>query len=331
MPHSSGGGSHGGGSHHSSSHHSSSHRSGSGSSAPVRHVRTSYFAGSKRYVYMRGSTPHYIYADYDVTKRRSPLRYFILLFYLPFIFVLSVMARSAIIPPKKLYADYNTSIVVKDNINVISDMSGLKRSLQAFYDKTGISPAVFTVKNEDWQNNYSSLENYAYDLYVNAFPDEKHWLIVYSQPEHPNRSFNDWYWEGMQGDDTSDIITSEKADVFNAKLQRYLSEDSKSVSQAISLAFDETTPNIMKRSIDGGMIMMLLVFGGFICLHAYLMVFHDPNRKYRNAIECPEENQSDTVRQNVTETCPYCGNVYVRGSVSRCPNCQALLEIVDRK
>lgn len=323
MPHSSGGGSHSGGSH--SSH--SSHRSGSSSHSSPRRVRSTYFPGSRRYVYYRNNEPSYVYADYDITKKSSPLRYFILLFYLPFVVVLFSITKNTLLPPEKLAADYNTAIVVEDNINVLGDTEGLKNSLEAFYDKTGISPAVFTVYNEEWQGKYDSLENYAYALYVNAFPDEKHWLIVYSEPENPDPSFNDWYWEGMQGDDTSDIITERKAAIFNSGMQRYLTDNSKSVSEAISLSFDKITPDIMRRNISMDSVIPLIVMGGFIFAHAFFMVFYNPNRKYRNAQLCPEEVPSAASQK---ETCPYCGTAYFSGSVTRCPNCQALLEVSDK-
>lgn len=326
MPHSSGGGSHRGGSHHSSSH--SSHRSHSGSSSQRRHIRTSYFTGARRFVYMHRGTPQYVYADYDITKRRSPLRLLVLILYIPFIFSFYTIFKSSMLPPKKLSADYNTEIVVKDEINVLGDTARLKRSLEAFYDKTGISPAVFTVHNEDWQGKYDALEYYAYDLYVNAFPDEKHWLIVYSEPEKPDPSFNDWYWEGMQGDDTSDILNEGMTVGFNTRLQRYLTDSSKSVSEAISLSFDELTPELMHKSVDPTMLITLLVFVGFIVVHAFSMVFYDPNRKYRNAVECPLETSTANSHE---ETCPYCGASYMSGAVTRCPNCQALLGISDKK
>ena len=238
------------------------------------------------------------------------------------------MAADMVMPSKKLKADYDTAIVVRDNIKVLDDTEKLKRSLQSFLDKTGISPAVFTVYNEDWQDKYNDLEDYAYDLYVNAFPDEKHWLIVYSEPIEPDPSFVDWHWEGMQGDDTDNIITYNNADILNKKLQRYLTEESKSVSDAISLAFDELTPNIMKKRIEPVSIIVILLFGGFICFHAFFMVFHDPNRKYRNATEYPAETPTEDL---VTESCPYCGAPYVKGKDSRCPSCQALLEVSENK
>ena len=88
MPHSSGGGSHSGGSH-GGSHHSSHSHGGSGRSS--RHVRSTYFPDARRYVYYDHHRPVYVYADYDITEKRSPLRFLMLLFYLPVLMIAGII------------------------------------------------------------------------------------------------------------------------------------------------------------------------------------------------------------------------------------------------
>jgi len=104
MPHSSGGGSHGGGSH-GGSHHSSHSHGGSGRSS--RHVRSTYFPDARRYVYYDHHRPVYVYADYDITEKRSPLRFLMLLFYLPFILFTFSMFAEAYHHPHKLPQNYD--------------------------------------------------------------------------------------------------------------------------------------------------------------------------------------------------------------------------------
>ena len=198
MPHSSGGGSHGGGSHHSSSSHSSSHRSSSGgSSSRIRTSRT-YFPGARRFVYYRNGVPNYVYSDTDLSKGPSKLRFLMLIFYVPFVLAAFLLISTSFGIPEKLKVDYNSQIVIQDDANVLGDTTKLGDALEDFFNTTGISPAVMTVYNSDWEDNYADLEKYAYELYVNRFYDEKHWLIVYSQPKDPDDEFNNWYWEGMQ-------------------------------------------------------------------------------------------------------------------------------------
>ena len=286
MPHSSGGGSHRSGSHHSSSnHHSSRHSSG-----PSRCIRDTYFPGSKRYRYYYRNEPAYVYANYDIRKPRGKIRFLAILFYVQVIVMLMLIGIRAVHSPKPISTNYNTDIVISDNAHVLNDTETLENSLTAFLDKTGITPSVFTVYNEEWQDKYDSLETYAYSLYVDAFPDESHWLIVYSQPEVPDADFNDWYWEGMQGNDTDGVITSEKANEFNSVLHRYFTDNSISVSDAISRAFDELTPEIMKKSVQTPIVIFILICIIFLCMHCCLLVIHDPSKKYRDAEICLEDD-----------------------------------------
>ena len=319
MPHSSGGGSHGGGSH-GGSFGGSSH--GGGSS---RSTRSTYFPGSTRYVYYRNNKPEFVYANYDITQKPSPLRFLVLLFYAPFLLAFVLLGKASISNPVKLSMNYDTDIVISDDIGVIEDEGALKDSLEEFQDKTGITPAVITVSNEKWINNYTSLENYAYDLYVNKFDDEKHWLIIYSEPASGDSDFVDWYWEGMQGDDTDKILTGKKTNEFNQALQKYLVDKKIDQGEAIQKAFDDITPEIMKKSVEWGGIIVIVFMGGFIVVHAILMLVGINPKKtklYQTAIKCDEE----VVKQ---ETCNYCGGIYVVGHHLNCPHCQAPVKAHD--
>lgn len=312
MPHSSGGGSHGGGSH------GGSHGGGSRNS---HRTRNSYFPGSTRYVYYTNHRPTYIYANYEVGKKPSPLSFLILLFYIPFLFGAFTLFQTSFHYPSKLVSDYDTSIVIQDELGVIDNEAGLRQSLTAFYNETGITPAVYTVYDEDWVPYYSSLENYAYDLYVNSFYDEKHWLIVYSEPSTQSSSFHDWSWEGMQGDDTDPIITEGLANEFTTNLHKYFSQDSLySVDGAIIKAFDEIRPKAMGFSIDLENLFFGIILAIFIIFHAMGMVFtpYREAKKYQNAVKCPDE-----VKEAV---CDYCGGIYIIGTCISCPHCGAPLK-----
>ena len=65
-------------------------------------------------------------------------------------------------------ADYDTSIVIKDEANVFEQTESLNDALTGFYEKTKISPAVITVPFEEWIDD-SSLENYAFGRYLTEF------------------------------------------------------------------------------------------------------------------------------------------------------------------
>jgi hypothetical protein len=205
-----------------------------------------------------------------------------LLFYLPFILFTFSMFAEAYHHPHKLPQNYDYKIVVEDKANVLGNTAELRNSLVAFYNRTGISPAVITVENSDWQGYYSDLENYAYDLYVNHFADESHWLIVYSTPDGYSSSdgFEDWYWEGMQGNDTDDVLTESVTNSFNDELQKNLTARTRyTVSSAISTSFDDLTPTVMKSKVNWTMLFTSIAILAFVCLHACLMIGINPKAR----------------------------------------------------
>ena len=328
MPHSSGGGSHGGGGH-------SGGGSRGGSSSGTRSTPTAsrkYFAGATPYVRYHNGRTDILYADRDITKTKKQdyisnifVIIVITLFMAAFAFGSFSSISGVFRAPKKLVTDHDTTIVIEDNLGIISDKAAMEKALSGFFDVTGITPAVVTVTNETWRN-YTSLENYAYDLYVNTFDDEKHWLIVYSQPaviQNPN--YVDWFWEGMQGDDTDNIITEYSAGVFNGLLQKYLTANSKyTVERAIRLSFEQITPQIMQRHTDKESVkeasMILLVMAamwGFPVFFSIMNILKMKN--YKDYQKVPSVDGKVIIQ----ETCDYCGGVYVVGTCLNCPHCGA--------
>lgn len=256
----------------------------------------------------------------------SELEYFAYDMYLPFILFTFSMFAEAYHHPHKLPQNYDYKIVVEDKANVLGNTAELRNSLVAFYNRTGISPAVITVENSDWQGNYSDLENYAYDLYVNHFADESHWLIVYSTPDGYSSSdgFEDWYWEGMQGNDTDDVLTESVTNSFNDELQKNLTARTRyTVSSAISTSFDDLTPTVMKSKVNWAMLFTSIAILAFVCLHACLMIGINPKaRKYAKAKPCSDAAQE--------KACEYCGYTYVVDTCTECPHCGAPIPPEDQ-
>jgi len=327
MPHSSGGGSHGGGSH--------GGHGGSGRSA----TRTSnrYYPGARAFCYYRHGTPRYVYSDVDLTdpkvmKAQRGAQLFGLVIIGIFIAVLALCLVSEITNPTKLDGTSSYSVAVFDNAEIFTDEeeSAIISSLNAFKQETGITPAVMTVYNDAWKSRYGSLENFAYDAYVNNFNDETHWLIVYSQPYEPEADFVDWYWEGMQGDETDGIINGVKLDRFNSNMQKYLTQStSYAVSQAICAAFDGLTPNIMTREVDFGGILPLGFFLLIMIVIAISIIFTVFVKGYKTTELAEIKNGPKEHPQTVK--CEYCGSQYVLGAHTSCPNCAAPIVIEENK
>lgn len=277
MPHSSGGGSHGGGSH-------GGHHGGSRSSTRTR-TSSRPFRHSRRYVYYRHNKPRYFYAGTDF---QPGLRISQLIICLA-IAIFGVFMLIKTIPHIPRYSDHN--IVIKDEVDVISDENSVAAELKEFQKKTGITPSVITIPNEEWMNSFSSLEDYAYSRYLREFNDEMHWLIVYSQPVYKQEKRQYWYWEGMQGDKTDSVLTVNAANHFNNIFQSHL-DDNESLDKALISSFSYLTDNISMTPDLDDLIMPLFIFG-FAALQLFITLYEAV--KYKDAVPAPlDSGNSDT-------------------------------------
>lgn len=313
MPHSSGGGSIGGGFHSGSS--------SSSSSASSRRYSSRPFPGAICYVYYdRSYRPHLMYADDkpDRNRKHPWLTYvFIGLFFLLPIFLFVFASYHH---PSKLNTNYDTTIVIEDQNNVLSeeDENDLNIVFTSFLDKTGITPSFISVSNENVKS-YSSLEDYAYESYINHFKDEKHWLIVYSSDKDTLK--NNWAFEGMQGDYTDPILYTRVTKSFNKTLYVALSSENNSICESLKLAFDEITPHILDQTFDvewGVVMLCLLLLSADVGL-LIIQIISDKNHKnMQKAIPLKGEPS--------LKVCPYCNNSYYAETVENCPKCGKAVE-----
>ncbi len=197
----------------------------------------------------------------------------------------------------------NHQIVISDEADVLKNEKQLMKSLEEFQNITGITPAVITISNSVW-GNYpqnelngfrSFLEKYAYKRYVEEFDDEMHWLIVYSEPETDNdTAFKDWSWEGMVGNDTTNILVEKTIDKFNTRLQSNLMESTDDVALSISDAFDLITPTVIKEGYSEFFKSTVIPNVIFLSIALFIMyiVLGLNKLKYRKAVPC-EDNGTE--------------------------------------
>lgn len=314
MPHSSGGGSHGGGFHSSGGYHSSNNQ------RPAIRTSNTYFPGSMMFFYYdKNNNLKTVYSNNGGFKKTKKISYVLMIgtmLFLLFIFIFLSYRN-----PKKIKTDYNTDIILSDTNDVFTEdeEEELKESMSAFLDKTGITPAIYTISTSDYKKNYSSLEDYAYNKYLSLFNDEKHWLIVYSS--EANTVKDSWAFEGMQGDETDDIITEDAADKFNKIIYNGLKNSDERPGMLINSAFDKSTNTIMKSGFHFEIFMIVifvvlfLVFAFFL----YAMIANDIMTK-------KIVNKDTGLDPNSTKAqCPYCGAYYFVGFGRRCPKCNSEL------
>ena len=317
MPHSSGGGSSSGGFHSSSG---SSHSSSSSSNSS--RISSRPFSGATTYVYYsRGHEPRLMYTNGQPlgSLKSGVISIFITSFIL--LTVLFIFAFSGFHNPRKVSTNYNASIFIHDNNGVLSteEFSSITETFNKFLDKTGISPSLLTV-NEEYVSNPDDLEDYAYDEYLKYFSDEKHWLIVYYSSKNTQKE--NWTFEGMQGNDTDNILTEEVTNKFSRVMYASLHEEDTNLYEALTRSFNEITPTIMDKSyhLDAMQIFVGLFVGSILAFFIVSQVILlNSQKKLQKAVKIP-------TKEPELKKCLYCDSSYYAGTIDHCPNCGAPVE-----
>lgn len=314
MPHSSGGGSHSGGSH------GGSHGS---SSTPVYNH---YVPGTHRFVYYKNGRPNYYYSTKIATDDYATVGKFLNIFGAVWISICLVMlVMTSWKNPQKLNSNTINITSVWDDADVLStdEEQELTQLLKSFKNDTGISVVIHTIHENEWSSHFYSLENYTYDEYLNIFNDETCWLLVYATDE--GEEFEDWEFEGMQGNDTNYILSTNRTHEFNYDLNKYLTARTKyTVGESFIKSLKTLSDGLMDAGIDGHNLMyslIFLVFGmlimGFIKLVAYIARDKDAPLKAK-AVQC-----ADATSPLLEDTCDYCNGIYIHGIHTSCPHCGA--------
>lgn len=319
MPHSSGGGSHGGGSHGGS--HSSSR---GGSSGVNRSHSTKYFPGARHYVYYKNSKPVHYYSDQKITpeyikkKKRTWVIARILLIAFYSLIYFSVFFTAIYIKPHKLSDACIDSNQIWDDYDAIpsSDEQAIMEQLNIFREKTGISVTIMSVFDSNWKSNYTTLEKYAYDVYVTRLRDEKNWLIVYSEPEEYS-AFVDWKWEGMQGNDTDPVLNDSSVSKFTAEMHKNISKDG--FSKAVIETFKYYNDIVMDSSFNKVLFLAVTLGLGLHCGLFFFIAYMILGSHIK--IDEKSIELADPQLTYVEDTCQYCSGVYIHGIHISCPHC----------
>jgi len=300
MPHSSGGSHHGGHSFHSS---------GSGFSRSHAHI----YSRPRRYVYYR----HGERCVVTTTESPKDARFAAIAFSIVFALVLVIIAPffiKACMAPKKAESGYAAPII-NDKVEILGDTSDLYAALDEFGKKTGITPAVETVYSDEYS---LSLQSYAYGRYLKLFTNESSWLIVISCERSDPSNVSKWRWEGMQGNDTDNILTTSVLEPFNKSIDDgfdFPMQDNP--TKVLTDAFTKLNSYVMNPFVISdteiwavfGFCMFGVLFG--IAFAAVITSY----KKYGKTIECADLND------NAKRACPKCGGESSIENHDYCPFC----------
>ena len=136
---------------------------------------------------------------------------------------------------------------VVDETGWISDggsVSGLERQLRKFYDKTGIQPYVYLVRNPSLKTT-ADMEQFAYDYYENNINNTYTFaLFCFAEDDLDGTKYE--YYEG--GSQALGIMDSEAVDIFWAIFDQEWYNESTSTEDCIANIFNRTADRIMTRS-----------------------------------------------------------------------------------
>ena len=329
MPHSSGGGFHGGGFHGGGF---SGHHYGRGGVHNGIMVSRHRFPGSTAWLYYtRRGVPHLVYSTSDIRTMPNGGGVFSSVLLGIFAIVpLIILFATGVKHPKPIVAPYNQTIVIDDKADVFTDEdeARLMEVLTVFKKNSHVVPAICTVNKGNYFDNVIGgmiasgifgkydLEDYAFSKYYDiSGHDEKHWIIAYETDSGFTK--RNWAFEGVQGDETDEILFGNITGKFNESLYNALSGD-KSVTDSFIMAFDTINPLLLKDSfyVDPEMVAFTVIWELFVGAMLAITIVGQVNAKnYAKAqkIENPESI--------VMKKCKHCGASYYKGTVERCPKC----------
>lgn len=176
--------------------------------------------------------------DNYLTPQSSPLKVTIItlvvITILAFIIITPVARGTFVYKAHKLNNDYTPAVY--DDAGIINDDEALTKTLEEYYDLTGICPVVYTVDESTWKTTHTELKNYTLWKYHNNFKDEAHHVIVFSAKQVSSEKTT-YKYAGILGKDTVYTITFPTTLIFNGKISSGINKGL-SVDEILNSAFE---------------------------------------------------------------------------------------------
>lgn len=137
---------------------------------------------------------------------------------------------------------------ITDEARVLYDDVNVRKSMEYFYEKTGVQPYLHVTDQINGMTNpkSSEIEAFAFDRYMELFQDEGHLLIVLVRFKNYDYDFYFYY---LPGDDAWTVFDEEAGNIFLAALSAYYNEGG-NYDKALQQAFTVTADRIMDAPSD---------------------------------------------------------------------------------
>ncbi len=306
---------------------------------PIFKKSSTYFPGAKRYKYTYKGQTDYFWARnlYD------PIGLPVVILAIILIFSWILVGPEIKAGLFKVSGDYNTELVLEDNLGSVKDKNALYSSFNEFQEKTGITPALLTVRYQDYEKYYDSFEEFSYAAYASLFYDERHWLIIYEElgdvndlPEdikhYPSKDEPQWQVCSKQGEETDHILTYDVIDSFKSVFSQKINEG-KSPDEAYVAAMNEILPNLRKFKISINLVIVIVTDLVLLFLLRHIIIITPKKIAMGKAVIVDEEEEFNEQNKRLEEsgeehvTCSYCHRSFPGKSYMVCPNCGTTFSI----
>lgn len=186
-------------------------------------------------------------------------------------FTSSTHERTALTPGASAEMGYYT-----DFVGWINDERALKRGFERFFSETGVQPYVYITNTvvDLPDPTQQQLDEFAGGLYGELFPDEAHLLLViYTSGSNYLKSFS-------CGMEAASVIDIEAEHIIKDYLDKYLSYNTYTKSEALSQAFSSAATRMM--SVTYPSWVTVIVLAG---VAAIVIVLYVRRRKKQRAAE----------------------------------------------
>ncbi len=280
-------------------------------------------------MYYYNGRPHYYYANHKAAANTISSGIVLIVFAVIWLLIsmpVVIESISGIFISQPLSLNYDTEVVIDDELGIVDNKSELTDAFTAFQKKTGVTFSIVTRKPE---NAYmgNTYEIQAYNCYVSRWDDERHWLIYYVGSTLDRT--DDWHWELMCGDDCTKILSTSVEDRFTGDFNRYLvASERYSFNEAVLTALNNI--NVQPGAIKTDEIVQLfpaLVFPAFGIIFlvsgikAVIKSLTPEEKAKRQAVEINVDRVCTEV------VCDCCSGVYIKHTCVECPHCGAPVKV----
>lgn len=280
-------------------------------------------------MYYYHGRPNFYYANRKVTPNSIATGISFIVFAVMWIMMslpVVIMSISDAFVSGPLSLDYDTKIVIDDEIGIVDNKAELIDAFEAFQEKTGVTFGIVTRSPENvYMGN--SYETQAFNCYVSRWDDERHWLIYYVGGSLDRT--DDWHWELMCGDECTKILSTSVEDQFTSDFHRYLVANERySFDKAVLAALNNINvqPGDVKTD-DFVLIITALIFPAFgivilvAGIKTVIKSFSEEEKAKSRAVEINVDSPCQEV------VCDYCNGVYIRHTCVECPHYGAPVKV----